>query len=75
MEQVKQPLLVCLTSEILLGIIGIPTLGVGFISQNAWAHRLEKDENLVEIIQASRVTYAKPLKVAWGVRELDIRVQ
>jgi hypothetical protein len=24
MEQVKQPLLVCLTSKILLGIIGIP---------------------------------------------------
>jgi hypothetical protein len=31
MEQVKRPLLVRLTSEILLGIIGIPTWGVGFI--------------------------------------------
>jgi hypothetical protein len=48
-----------------LGIIGIPTWGVGFIPQNAWA-RFEKDENLVETIQASRVAYAKPLKVAWG---------
>jgi hypothetical protein len=38
---------------------------VGFIPQSAWA-RLEKDKNLVETIQASRVTYAKPLKVAWG---------
>jgi hypothetical protein len=33
----------------------------------AWA-RLEKDENLVDIIQTSKVTYAKPLKVAWGAR-------
>ncbi len=47
MEQVKRPLLVRLASEILLGIIGIPTWGVGFIPQSAWA-RLEKDENLVE---------------------------
>jgi hypothetical protein len=54
MEQVKWPLLVHLASEILLGIIGIPTLGVGFIPQSAWAH-FEKDKNLVETIQASRV--------------------
>jgi hypothetical protein len=67
MEQVKWPLLVHLTSEILLGIIGIPTWGVGFIPQNAWA-RFEKDENLVEIIRASRVAYAKPLKLAWSAR-------
>jgi hypothetical protein len=67
MEQVNWPLLVCLTSEILLGIIGIPTWGVGFIPQSAW-ERLEKDENLVETIWASRIAYAKPLKVAWGLR-------
>jgi hypothetical protein len=65
MEQVKQPLLVCLASEILLGIIGIPTWGVGFIPQSAWA-RLEKDENLVETIWASRVANTKLLKLAWG---------
>ena len=67
MEQVKRPLLVHLTSEILLGIIGIPTWGVGFIPQSAWAC-LEKDKNLVETIQASRIVYAKLLKVAWGVQ-------
>jgi hypothetical protein len=39
---------------------------VGFIPQSAWAH-LEKDENLVEIVWASKVAYAKPLKVAWGI--------
>jgi hypothetical protein len=67
MEQVKRPLLVCLAFKILLGIIGILAWGVGFIPQSAWAC-LEKDENLVETIQASRVAYAKPLKVAWGTR-------
>jgi len=67
MEQVKRPLLVRLVLEILLRIIGIPAWGVGFISQSAWA-RLEKDKNLVETIRASKVTYAKPLKLAWGVR-------
>jgi len=67
MERIKWPLLVCLASKILLGIIGIPTWGMGFIPQSAWA-RLEKDKNLVETIRASRVAYAKPLKVAWGVR-------
>jgi len=66
MEQVKWPLLVHLAFEILLGIIGIPTWGVGFIPQSAWA-RLEKDENLVETIQASIVAYVKSLKLAWGV--------
>jgi hypothetical protein len=49
-----------------LGIIGILAWEVGFIPQSAWA-RLEKDENLVDIIRASKVAYAKPLKVAWGV--------
>jgi hypothetical protein len=49
-----------------LGIIEILTWGVGFIPQSAWAH-LEKDENLIETIQASRIAYAKPLKVAWGI--------
>jgi hypothetical protein len=40
---------------------------MGFIPQNALA-RLEKHENLVEIIWASKIAYAKPLKVAWGVQ-------
>jgi hypothetical protein len=66
MEQIKQPLLVRLAFKILLGIIGIPAWGVGFIPQSAWAC-LEKDENLVEIIRASIIAYAKPLKVGWGV--------
>jgi hypothetical protein len=47
----------------LLGIIGMLTWGLGFIPQSAWVH-FEKDENLVETIQASIITYAKPLKIA-----------
>jgi hypothetical protein len=42
-------------------------MGVGFIPQSAWA-RLEKDKNLVETIRASKVAYAKPLKLAWGAQ-------
>jgi hypothetical protein len=51
----------------LLGIIGIPAWGVGFIPQSAWAC-LEKDDNLVDAIQASKIDYANPLRVAWGTR-------
>ncbi len=42
-------------------------MGVGFIPQSAWAC-LEKDENLVEATQVSKVDYAKPLKVTWGIQ-------
>jgi hypothetical protein len=47
--QVKRILLVSLTFEMLLGIIGILAWGVGFIPQSAWVH-LEKNQNLVEAI-------------------------
>jgi hypothetical protein len=39
---------------------------VGFIPQNAWAW-LKKDDNHVEAIWASKVTYAKHFKVVWGI--------
>jgi hypothetical protein len=41
-------------------------VGVGFIPQSAWVH-FEKDDNLVEPIQASRIAHAKLLKIAWGI--------
>jgi hypothetical protein len=72
MVQVKRPLLVLLTSKILLGIIGVPTWGVGFIPQRSWAC-LENDKNLVETIWANIVAYAKPLKVAWGVHNWTLK--
>jgi len=74
MEHVKRPLLVRLAFKILLGIIGILAWGVGSIPQNAWTP-LEKDENLIETIWATRVVHAKPLKIAWGVRNWTFRVQ
>jgi hypothetical protein len=37
------------------------SMGVGFIPQSAWVH-LEKDENLVETIQASKVAYANAIE-------------
>jgi hypothetical protein len=46
-------------------------VGVGFIPQNAWVH-FEKNENLVEVIQASKVVYAKLLKVAWGIWNMTL---
>jgi hypothetical protein len=49
MQEVWRPLLVCLTSNFLLGIIGIMAWGVGFIPQSAWMW-LEKNDNLVEVI-------------------------
>jgi hypothetical protein len=50
-----------------LGIIVILAWGVKFITQIA-GMCLEKNEILVETIWANRVTYAKLLKVAWGIR-------
>jgi hypothetical protein len=55
-----------------LGIIEIPAWGVGFIPQSAWA-RLEKDDNLVETIWASRIAHAKPLKLAWGAQNWTLK--
>ncbi len=64
--------MVHLTFEMLLGIIGILAWGLGFIPQSAWVH-LEKDENLVETIQASKVAYVKLLKVAWGAQHWTLK--
>ncbi len=41
-------------------------MGVGLIPPSAWAW-LEKDDNLVVAIWVSRIAYAKPFKVAWGI--------
>jgi hypothetical protein len=67
MEQFKWPLLVRLTSKMLLGIIGILACGVRFIPESAWVC-LESDGKIVETIRAKRDAYTKPLKVARGVQ-------
>jgi hypothetical protein len=48
-------------------------MGDGFIPQSAWVW-LEKYDNLVEAIWASKIAYAKPLKVAWvfGIAHQDL---
>jgi hypothetical protein len=56
----------------LLAIFGISAWEVGFIPQSAWAC-FENDENLVETIWASKVAYAKPLKIAWGTRHWSLK--
>jgi hypothetical protein len=54
MEQVKQPLLVHLVSEILLGIIGILAWGVGFIPQSAWV-QLERTRTLLRQFRQAKL--------------------
>ncbi len=71
MPHVRQPLLICLTSK-MLTIIGILEWGMWFIPQSAWVC-LEEDENLVEAIRASKVVYARPLKIAWGVQHWTLK--
>lgn len=64
MQKLSWPLLVRLAFDMLLGISDIIAWGVAFVPQNAWT-RLEKDDNLVEVIRTSKMSYAKALKIAW----------
>jgi len=66
LEKVYQPLLVRFASNKLLSIINIPKQGVGFILRSAFS-RIEKDDDLANIIQMNIIRYAKPLRFAWGV--------
>jgi hypothetical protein len=50
----------------LLGIMGFWHGGCGS-SHKVHGHSLKKMKTLVEAIRESRLTYAKPLKVAWGI--------
>jgi hypothetical protein len=64
MQKLSRPLLVHLTFDMLLGIIGIIAWGVGVVPQNAWT-QLEKGDNLIQVIQTSKMSYAKAFKIAW----------
>ncbi len=66
LEKIWQPLLVRLTSNRLLNLIGILGWGVGFIPPNAFSW-IKKDGDLVGTIHISKVGDAKPFKVAWEV--------
>jgi hypothetical protein len=52
-----KPALVKLTSKQLLMVLGFNAWGVGSVSQNV-ASRMEKDENLQEIIRSTHCVYA-----------------
>jgi hypothetical protein len=43
---------------------------MGNVSQNATL-RMEKDEDLQEIIRSTRCVYAQQLKMAWNVKNWD----
>jgi len=64
LEEVRQPLLVRFASDKLLSIINIPKWGVGFIPCSAFS-RIEKDDDLADIIWMGKVGYVKPLRLAW----------
>jgi hypothetical protein len=57
----------------LLGIIGIPAWGVGFIPQSAWAH-IEKDEIFVETNSSKQNYLCKTSKSYMGRSTLDIKI-
>jgi len=50
--------------------LGLNALGVGSVPQNATS-RMEKDENLQEIIPSTCYVYAGRLKMAWDVKNWD----
>jgi hypothetical protein len=50
--------------------LGLNAWGVGSVPQNATS-RMEKDENLQEIIQSTCYVYAQRLKMAWDVKNWD----
>ncbi len=58
------PLFIRFTFNKLLHIIGIPMWGMGFTPCNAFS-RIEKDDDLDETIQMSKVGYTTPFKLAW----------
>jgi len=62
--------LVKLTSEQLLKVFGLNALGVGSVAREATS-RMEKDEDLQEMIRSTRCVYARQLKTTWDVKNWD----
>jgi len=51
-------------------VLGINAWGVRNMPQNATS-KMEKDENLQEMIRSTHFTYARGLKMAWDVKNWD----
>jgi len=62
--------LVKLASEELLQVLGLTAWGVGSVTRDATS-RMEKDEDLQEMIRSTCYVYARQLKKAWDVKNLD----
>jgi hypothetical protein len=48
-------------------VLGLIAWGVGSVAQDATS-RMEKDEDLQEMIRSTRCVYARQLKKAWDVK-------
>ncbi len=59
-----------LASEQLLQMLGLNAWGMGTMFWDATS-QMEKDEDLQEMIQSTRPTYAWKLKIAWDVKIWD----
>jgi hypothetical protein len=53
-----------------LQMLGFNAWDVGNVFWNVTS-RMEKDESLQEMIQSTHSTYARRLKMAWGVKNWD----
>ncbi len=62
--------MVKLASEQLLQVLGLTAWGVGSVARNATS-RMEKDEDLQEMIRSTRCVYARELKKAWDIKNWD----
>jgi len=51
-------------------VLGLTVSGVGSVARNATS-RMEKDEDLQEMIRSMRCVYARQLKKAWDVKNWD----
>jgi hypothetical protein len=63
-------MLVKLASKQLLKVMGLNAWGMGSVFQNATS-RMEKDEDLQEIIRSTRCVYPRRSKMAWDVKHWD----
>jgi hypothetical protein len=62
--------LVKLASEQLLQVLGFNAWGMGSVPRDPIS-RIEKDENLQEMIRSTHFAYARRLKMAWDVKNWD----
>ncbi len=59
-----------LASQQLLQVLGFNAWGMGSMSQDPIS-RIEKDEDLQEMIRSTHFAYAGRLKMAWDVKNWD----